>query len=94
MSIAGVKYLYKYVYKGGDVTARVFRIKCNALMKELKEVGIFGRVAAHLHVIEFQHRGLPHAHILSSAPAPSTPPSAKPTEEPHTAAGKKRVRAP
>ena len=47
-----------------DVTARVFRIKCDALMKDLKKVGIFGRTAAHLHVIEFQHRGLPHAHIL------------------------------
>jgi hypothetical protein len=47
-----------------DIIARVFRIKCNELMDDLKKVGIFGRIVAYLHVIEFQHRGLPHAHIL------------------------------
>jgi hypothetical protein len=47
-----------------DLTARVFRLKLAELLHELKAVGIFGRVIAHLHVIEFQHRGLPHAHIL------------------------------
>ena len=26
--------------------------------------GILGRVIAHVHVIEFQKRGLPYAHIL------------------------------
>ena len=47
-----------------DLTARVFRLKMAELLHELKTVGIFGRVIAYLHVIEFQHRGLPHAHIL------------------------------
>ena len=47
-----------------DIVARVFRIKCDELMDDLKKKGIFGRAVAHLHVIEFQHRGLPHAHIL------------------------------
>eukprot|EP00966_Prymnesium_polylepis_P257759 5954856-Prymnesium_polylepis.2 len=47
-----------------DIVARVFRIKCDELMDDLKKKGIFGRTVAHLHVIEFQHRGLPHAHIL------------------------------
>ena len=47
-----------------DIVARVFRIKCSELMNELTKEGIFGRSVAHLHVIEFQHRGLPHAHIL------------------------------
>ena len=32
-------------------------------MNDLKE-GFFGRVAAFVCVIEFQKRGLPHAHIL------------------------------
>ena len=26
--------------------------------------GIFGRVVAHVHVIEFQKKGLPHMHLL------------------------------
>lgn len=47
-----------------DVTVRVFRLKLAQLLQELYEDGIFGRVVARLHVIEFQHRGLPHAHII------------------------------
>ena len=47
-----------------DVTARVFRIKLDALMKDIYEAGVFGRTVARLYVIEFQKRGLPHAHIL------------------------------
>ena len=47
-----------------DLCARVFKMKLDALLAELFKDGIFGRVIAHLHVIEFQKRGLPHAHIL------------------------------
>lgn len=47
-----------------DVTARVFKLKLDQLLSELYKDGIFGRVIAHLHVIEFQKRGLPHAHIV------------------------------
>lgn len=47
-----------------DLIARVFRLKLKLLLKDLKEKHIFGRVIAMLHVIEFQKRGLPHAHIL------------------------------
>jgi hypothetical protein len=49
-----------------DIVARVFKIKLDLLLKELTdhEKGIFGKVVAHMHVIEFQKRGLPHAHIL------------------------------
>ena len=47
-----------------DIVARVFRLKLACLLRELLEDGIFGHVVAHLYVIEFQHRGLPHAHIL------------------------------
>lgn len=47
-----------------DLTARVFKLKLDQLCHELFTEGIFGRVAAYLHVIEFQKRGLPHAHIL------------------------------
>ena len=47
-----------------DIVARVFKLKLDSLLEELYKDGIFGRVIAHLDVIEFQKRGLPHAHIL------------------------------
>ncbi|XP_050233165.1 uncharacterized protein LOC126681661 [Mercurialis annua] len=47
-----------------DLIARVFRAKLQDLKDLLYKKEIFGRIAAHVHVIEFQKRGLPHAHIL------------------------------
>ncbi|XP_074266064.1 uncharacterized protein LOC141588525 [Silene latifolia] len=47
-----------------DIVARVFRAKLLALKKKLVEDKIFGEVAAFVYVVEFQKRGLPHAHIL------------------------------
>ena len=47
-----------------DIVARVFHLKKNQLMKDLTVGGLFGQVVAHLHVVEWQKRGLPHAHIL------------------------------
>ncbi|KAG5563862.1 hypothetical protein RHGRI_000157 [Rhododendron griersonianum] len=47
-----------------DLTARVFRAKLKDLKDQLFKKCIFGKVAAHIHVIEFQKRGLPHAHML------------------------------
>jgi hypothetical protein len=47
-----------------DIIARVFRLKLDQLIKDLKTNHLFGVPVAHVHVIEFQKRGLPHAHIL------------------------------
>ncbi|XP_074299578.1 uncharacterized protein LOC141630708 [Silene latifolia] len=47
-----------------DILSHVFKIKLEELMIDLKERHIFGRVRAVLYTIEFQKRGLPHAHIL------------------------------
>ena len=47
-----------------DLVARVFNMKLGELLDDLFKKQIFGKVVARLHVIEFQHRGLPHAHIL------------------------------
>ena len=47
-----------------DLVARVFKLKKDQLMQDLKAGHVFGKVVAHMHVIEFQKRGLPHAHIL------------------------------
>ncbi|GMF47935.1 unnamed protein product [Phytophthora fragariaefolia] len=47
-----------------DVVARVYQMKLAALLKDLDE-GVLGRVQARIYVVEFQKRGLPHAHILA-----------------------------
>ena len=46
-----------------DIVARVFEMKKNELLKEVKD-GLFGRVPVMVHTIEFQKRGLPHMHLL------------------------------
>ena len=46
------------------MTARVFRQKFTALMDEVVKGALFGVVVAYLATVEFQKRGLPHAHIL------------------------------
>ena len=47
-----------------DIVGRVFKQNLNALMEDITKKGIFGKCIAHVNVIEFQKRGLPHAHIL------------------------------
>ena len=47
-----------------DLVAQVFKMKKDQLIKDIRSRKIFGKVPAMLWVIEFQKRGLPHAHIL------------------------------
>ena len=47
-----------------DLVARVFKQKKDQLMQDLKSGYVLGKVVAHMNVIEFQKRGLPHIHIL------------------------------
>lgn len=47
-----------------DIVARVFKMKLEALLHDLYNDGVLGRVVGFIHVVEFQMRGLPHAHIL------------------------------
>jgi len=47
-----------------NLVTRVFFGKLQHLLHELLKNGIFGEVVANIHVIEWQKRGLPHAHIL------------------------------
>ena len=48
-----------------DLVARVFKMKKDELIHDLTTGGIFGQTLAFLWDIEFQKRGLPHAHILT-----------------------------
>lgn len=47
-----------------DLTARVFRRKLIRLMDSINQHKIFGETQCWLYSIEWQKRGLPHAHIL------------------------------
>ncbi len=47
-----------------DLVTRVFHMKSSVLIKDLMKDEVFGLTVAHIHVIEFQKRGLPHTHIL------------------------------
>ncbi|KAH1226212.1 hypothetical protein GmHk_11G032932 [Glycine max] len=46
-----------------DIVTRVFKLKLQQLMSDLKGKKL-GNVLAYIYTIEFQRRGLPHAHIL------------------------------
>ncbi|RCV21458.1 hypothetical protein SETIT_4G140900v2, partial [Setaria italica] len=47
-----------------DLVVRVFRAKLEEMKKQLLEEHILGKVKAYTYVVEFQKRGLPHAHFL------------------------------
>src|SRR5487761_412025 len=46
-----------------DLEVQVFYAKLQSLIKDIKK-GVLGEIAAYLYTIEFQKRGLPHAHII------------------------------
>ncbi|XP_035832728.1 uncharacterized protein LOC110875322 [Helianthus annuus] len=46
-----------------DILSRLFKIKLDSICKDFKERHLFGKVAAVVYTIEFQKRGLPHAHL-------------------------------
>ncbi|XP_026451366.1 uncharacterized protein LOC113351632 [Papaver somniferum] len=47
-----------------DLTNMVFRAKFEELKEDIFNKNVLGRVASHVHVIEFKKRGLPHVHML------------------------------
>ena len=47
-----------------EVVARVFKGMLDSMVDEIVMKSIFGEVASAIYSIEFQKRGLPHAHIL------------------------------
>ncbi|KAK9059237.1 hypothetical protein SSX86_021856 [Deinandra increscens subsp. villosa] len=46
-----------------DILCRLFKMKLDSLIKDIKEKSLFGKIQAVVYTIEFQKRGLPHAHI-------------------------------
>ncbi|XP_057792157.1 uncharacterized protein LOC131008997 [Salvia miltiorrhiza] len=47
-----------------DIISRVFKVKLDNFIIDLRAKAIFGKVTAVIYTVEFQKRGLPHAHIL------------------------------
>ena len=47
-----------------DLVARVFALKLKHLRKRIKKDGVLGKMIAFVLSIEYQKRGLPHAHML------------------------------
>nr|XP_051181174.1 uncharacterized protein LOC127295295 isoform X1 [Lolium perenne] len=47
-----------------DITVRVYHMKLAEYLCDIRAGRAFGKVTAVLHTVEFQKRGLPHAHIL------------------------------
>ena len=47
-----------------DLVSRVFHLKLKELLIDINDRELLGKVDAKIYVIEFQKRGLPHAHIL------------------------------
>ncbi|XP_076895082.1 uncharacterized protein LOC143547572 [Bidens hawaiensis] len=46
-----------------DILCQLFKVKLDAMIKLVKDKSLFGNVQAVVYTIEFQKRGLPHAHI-------------------------------
>ncbi|XP_074362086.1 uncharacterized protein LOC141702285 [Apium graveolens] len=47
-----------------NIVSRVFRLKLEQLMTDIKSKAYFGVCNGVMYVVEFQKRGLPHAHML------------------------------
>ncbi|XP_004301630.1 PREDICTED: uncharacterized protein LOC101307898 [Fragaria vesca subsp. vesca] len=47
-----------------DLCTRIFRAKLENLKEEVIKKGVLGKIIVYVYVIEFQKRGLPHAHML------------------------------
>ncbi|XP_021980234.1 uncharacterized protein LOC110876369 [Helianthus annuus] len=46
-----------------DILCRLFKRKLDSLIKDFKDSKYFGEINAVVYTVEFQKRGLPHAHI-------------------------------
>lgn len=58
------KYLKLESFNAPLLIARIFHLKFRTLLKEILSGKLFGTIIAYVYTIEFQKRGLPHAHML------------------------------
>ena len=60
-------------YDRPDLVSRIFKLKLDALTVDILKKHVLGRAVAHIFVIEFQERGLPHCHMLISLASEGKP---------------------
>ena len=48
-----------------DITVRVFRQKLKSMINYIVKLEVFGSVRCWMYSVEWQKRGLPHAHVLN-----------------------------
>ncbi|XP_066361401.1 uncharacterized protein [Miscanthus floridulus] len=58
-----------------DIIVRVFNMKLEDLLHDIKSGKAFGPCSAVLHIVEFQKHGLPHAHIILWVSADTSQPT-------------------
>ncbi|XP_021996392.1 uncharacterized protein LOC110893602 [Helianthus annuus] len=46
-----------------DILCRLFKMKLDSIIKDLRDHAILGKLQAVVYTVEFQKRGLPHAHL-------------------------------
>ena len=66
---------HQYASDRPDIVSRVFTLKLKELLDDLLERHVLGHITAFVYTIEFQKRGLPHAHMvlfLADADKPRT----------------------
>ena len=56
-----------------DIVSRVFHLKLKELLCDLLQRHVLGNVSAFVYTIEFQKRGLPHAHMVLFLTDPDKP---------------------
>ena len=49
-----------------NITVRLFYAKFKCILDDILKNNIFGHVMAYVYTIEFQKRGLPHAHLIET----------------------------
>jgi hypothetical protein len=47
-----------------DIIARVFQMKLESLIDDIMQKKIFGVAVGYVYTVEYQKRGLPHAHLI------------------------------
>ncbi|GFR57562.1 helitron helicase-like protein [Elysia marginata] len=70
-----------------DLSCRIFKQKFDALVDDILKSKILGSVKAHTATLEFQKRGLSHAHILlimDTDSKPQTPETIDTTSQPRS----------
>jgi hypothetical protein len=56
--------MHSSIHDHPDVVARIFWLRFSRIMQDIVDNGVFGEVLSYCWRIEWQLRGLPHAHVL------------------------------